>query len=183
MKTKNTMVDSGKRHTLKRLIGTAGATATMASLPTMGNANLHNKNTLSVSQGKSERFTIKNGNNKTVIDVTLVSIPGTNNETLLLKNLTDKPLTVDRFEQAIVTFDGETMDCGAVCDGVSIVIPTDKDIMVHFSSGSIQHQSTHPVNALNALDVQAVVSRLPEGTRVIPLSATMQGTTATLIRA
>ncbi len=175
MKTKNTMVDSGKRHTLKRLIGTAGATATMASLPVNSNASLGTNYTRRGNQASS-----KMGRNKIAIEATLVSIPGTSNETLLLKNVTDKPITIDRLEQAIVTFDGETMDCGAVCNSASIVIPTDKDIMVHFSSSSIQHQSSL---STKALDVQAVVSRLPEGTRVIPLSATMQGTTATLIRA
>lgn len=180
MKTNNAMVDSGKRHTLKRLIGTAGATATLATLPAFSKPNLNNeKNTLHVSQASSQ---LGNdiGKQEVIIDVILVSIPGTSNETLLLKNLTNKPLTVDRFEQAIVTFDGETMDCGMVCEDVSIVIPANKDVMMHFSSLPIQHQSKH---SINALDVQAVVSRLPEGTRVIPLTATMQGTTAILFQA
>ncbi len=159
MKTLSAMVDSGKRRTLKRLIGTAGATATLVSLPSF-----------------AKQASIK----KVVIDVTLVSIPGTTNETLLLKNLTNKPLTVDQIQHAIITFDGETMDCGAVCHDTSITIPAKMDVMLHFNS--LPAQGRHIASA-NSLNVQADVSRLPEGTRVIPLKATMQGSTATLLQA
>ena len=169
MKSKNTIVDSGKRHTLKRLIGTAGATTTIVSLPSLASLKSP-KNTLYIGPSSGGQVDI---------NATLISIPGTTNETLLLKNLTDKPLIVDRFQHAIVAFDGETIDCGAVCNNASITIPAKKDVMAHFSSFPVQGQPKAPSNSLN---VQAVVSRLPEGTRVIPIQVTMQGTTAILLQ-
>ncbi|MEE9333964.1 MAG: hypothetical protein V3U65_07715 [Granulosicoccaceae bacterium] len=178
MKTKNATVDSGKRHTLKRMIGTAGATATLVSSPSIASLNSE-KNAIHFS--KADRQIGSHADSgKIVINATLVSIPGTTNETLLLKNLTDKPLTVDRFEHALITFDGEAIDCGVVCDNAVIIIPANKHVMVHFSSLPIELQSTAANNAFN---VQAVVTRLPEGTRVIPLNASVEGTTATLLQA
>jgi len=169
MKARNTGIDASKRRTIKRLIGTAGASSALVAIPS-----------LAEQTGDSTRNSA--GQPAISINATLVSIPGTPNETLLLKNITNKTLTINQLQHAVVTFDGESIDCGAVCDTGSIVIPANADVMVHFSSLSLEHQPTISGNgSAKPLNVQALVSRLPEGTRVIPLQASIQGTTAKLI--
>jgi len=164
MKICNSVVDAGKRRTLKRLAGTAGASAAIVSLPSF--ASLVDAQNAETS------------NRAIALEAILVSIPGTNNETLILKNVSDQPMRITQFVDARVSFDGETIDCGSVCTNNSIDIPANMDVMLQFSSDP---SDSHPNALSKPLNVQAVVNHLPEGTRVIPLKASISGTVATLL--
>jgi hypothetical protein len=160
MKDNTNQINTGRRQAIKTIASTAGAAIAITSLP-------------SVAALPEQTSPIS-------IDATLVSIPGTNHETLILRNLTNEPLTISQFKEASLMFDGEVIDCSAVCENETIVIPANDDIMVHFDSGL---DIKKPTTGAKHLDVQAVVSRLPEGTRVVPFRAYMHQSAAMVVSA
>jgi len=164
MKVSNIVVDANKRRTLKRLAGTAGASAALVSLPTFANL--------------VETQQADTSNNAIAIEAILVSIPGTDNETLILKNVSDQPIRISQFVDARVSFDDEIIDCGSVCKNNTIDIPANMDVMLQFNSDS---SASHPNALSKPHNVQAMVNLLPEGTRVIPLKASISGSVATLL--
>ncbi|MBX2837936.1 MAG: hypothetical protein KTR35_13850 [Gammaproteobacteria bacterium] len=159
MKDKTNRVNTGRRQAIKTLAGTTAAAMTITSLPSLA--------------------TTPQQASPISIEATLVSIPGTDQETLILRNLTDEPLAISQFKEAHLKFDGEIVDCSAVCKNETLVIPANDDIMVHFKSDS----TSRPNTMAKHLDVQAVVSRLPEGTRVVPFRAYMHQSAATVVPA
>ncbi len=162
MKDPKTEIDLGKRRTMKCLAGTTAAAISMTTLPVFALD----------AAGPSE----------TTIDATLISIPGTQRETIILKNPNDQPVAISQLKDATLSFDSETIDCGAVCEGETLVIPAKQDIMVHFHS-SARSAASGRKSTVPSMNVQAQVRRLPEGTRVVPFKARLHGSKAIAISA
>ncbi len=165
MTNRHNVVDSSKRNALKLIVSSTGAASSLASMPSIANTS------------DPQSMTKHKRSQRPEIEATLVSIPGSTNETLLLKNTTTSPVTISRFVQAKVAFDNETIDISAAFNNTTLVLPAHEDVMIHFSS---QATPAPQSDADAALNVQAAVSRLPEGTRVIPIRAKMNGTSAVL---
>jgi len=111
------------------------------------------------------------------IEGMLVSIPDVAGETLILNNKSDNDIQINRFAMSNITFDGETIDCNIACDGSAIKISAHDNVLIRFNSTSGESvQSTASEN----LQMDEHMYRLPAGTRVVPLAASMRGNVAIL---
>lgn len=122
------------------------------------------------------------------VQISLISIPKADHASLKLVNLTDRPIIIEQFRANNVVFDGESIDCNLACAQNSLVLPAQGDELLQFS-----HQPTSELNVTTEatlektlgeyLLVDDLVYRLPAGTRVINLLASMMDNgTAILMR-
>lgn len=113
------------------------------------------------------------------LNVTLISIPGNQHETLKIANLSDQDIEIERFYANKLIFDGEVVDCNDACAQSTIAVPAKSDVLVQFKSES---GNLFDLGAGDYLYAHSLVSRLPAGTRVIRLTAYMRGEAAVLIQ-
>ncbi len=99
-------------------------------------------------------------------------------KTLMLRNHTDKAIFVEELAQSALMFDGGIVDCNVACSGKSIVIPANQIVYVQFDR---RLRNSAAIGVEEYRRVQSRVTRLSEGTRVIPFTATMNGNIATFV--
>jgi len=166
-------LDTSKRKTLKAMGGIA-ATGALASVPGFVAANYLNDSLTGA--------TAVNPNAPSIapqIDGMLVSIPNVHGETLILNNPTDKPIKIVHFHASNIAFDGEIVDCNEACSSSSITIPARDKVLIQFKPKFKKLASSYQGISL---DLDDGMYRLPAGTRVVPLSASIRGNAATLAK-
>ncbi len=110
------------------------------------------------------------------IDMKIVSIPDRVGESLLLRNLTDKDISISQFESGRVIFQGDVVDCNDACTQGELFIPANREVLVQFEPRFAKN-----IDLPNAyLAANSSTYTLPEGTRVVKLMAHMQGKSARL---
>jgi len=98
-------------------------------------------------------------------------------KTLILHNHSDKTMVIDQLTQSAFMFDGGIVDCNVACLNKSIEIPANQEILIQFDR-RLQSCLTHKVEEFQR--IQSRVTRLKDGTRVVPFSGTLKGGVATL---
>jgi hypothetical protein len=163
-----TPLDISKRKTLIALSGiSVGCILASTSLPSGAAHTLHAKRPIRTNTMHL----------KADLDVALVSIPGVQREALKIVNLTEREILIERFRPSNLVFDGEIVDCNDACLASPIKIPANDDVLLQFDHSAISELES---SAGEYLDASPFVSRLPAGTRIIRLSAIMQGSVAVL---
>lgn len=158
-------VDLGKRQTLKGVSQLAAAGALFAAMPAYAQA----AHTLNSSSDTFQDLS------STDLQAILVSIPDKEGESLILQNSTNKDITIGRFYNRSLMFDGELVNCNDACTDSAIEIPANSKTLVQFKSPAIKKSVVLDNQHLN---VQSHVQRLPQGTRYIRLGIHMIGDTA-----
>lgn len=161
-------LDPEKRRTLKGLTGLS-LTGLATSLPIAGGAFAGNA--VGQAVGKASAGTAPD------LAVTLVSSPDVVEDTLMLRNLSNKPITLEKFHANRLVFDGDIVDCNDACAAGNITIPARSESAIQISPQTAQ--------ALNSaageyLDADHRTDKLPNGTRVVTVFAHMRGRAAVL---
>ena len=99
-------------------------------------------------------------------------------KTLILRNHSNQTMLVNQIVNGAFMFDGGILDCNAACVTKPISIQPNQEIEVRFKKRQ-QFSLTHSVSEYNR--IQTRVTRLNDGTRVIPFSATMYRNVASII--
>jgi len=99
-------------------------------------------------------------------------------KTLVLRNNSNQAIQIDQVDQGAFMFDGSVVNCNAACVSSTITIPAQQEIQVQFNKRQ-QFSLANKVNEFNR--IQSRVTRLGDGTRVIPFSATVSGNIATIV--
>jgi len=99
-------------------------------------------------------------------------------KTLVLRNHSNKTIVVDQVSHGALMFDGSIVDCDAACMNQPISIPANQEVQGQFDR---RQQSTLLTRADEYNRIQSRVTRLGDGTRVIPFVASMHGGVATII--
>lgn len=166
-------VDQQRRRTLKGM-GTLGASGLIAGMPAVSAASALFKTPSTGTAGVAQSVPID-------IEATLISSPDVLEDTLILRNLTGKEITVTRFHAGRVVFDGGIVDCNDACETSSITVPVGREVSVQITPRtSAFNKSSLASPAGDYLDVHAQLERLPNGTRVVPMAARMRGGAAVL---
>jgi len=98
-------------------------------------------------------------------------------KTLILRNHSDKTMVIDQLSRSAFMFDGAIVDCNVACLNKSIKIPANQEILIQFDR-RLQNCLTHKVEEFQR--IQPRVTRLNDGTRVVPFSGTLNAGVATL---
>lgn len=162
-------VDFNKRKTLVSVAGIA-AGSVLAASPIIASASL---NAL-----PDRLFHDVTSRTKPLdLDITLVSIPDKQWETLKLVNLTGHEIVVERFHANKLIFEGNIIDCNDACAKSAITVPATGDRLIKFD-----HVSTNvfETGVGDYLDVHSAVEKLAEGTRIVRLGAYMINNAAVL---
>lgn len=99
-------------------------------------------------------------------------------KTLILRNHSDTTMVIDHLSQGAFMFDGGIVDCNVACLNKSIEIPANQEIVIQFDR-RLQNCLTHKVEEFSR--IQSRVTRLSDGTRVVPFSGTLNRGVATLV--
>jgi len=98
-------------------------------------------------------------------------------KTLVLHNHSNKTMVIEHVLEGALMFDGSIVDCNTACLTNAITIPANQEVQVQFDR---REQSL-----LTRVDefrrIQSRVTRLRDGTRVIPFTAAVNGNVATVI--
>lgn len=99
-------------------------------------------------------------------------------KTLVLRNHSDKALVVDQLSKSALMFDGSIVDCNNAFFAKPVSIPANQSVEIRFAK-------RHPRAVVHGIEdyqrVQSRVTRLSDGTRVIPFTATVRGSSATFV--
>lgn len=98
-------------------------------------------------------------------------------KTLVLRNHSDQTMVIDNLSQSAFMFDGSIVDCNTAFLNRSIKIPANKAIHIQFDKRQ-QYCLTHRADEFQR--IQSRVTRLSDGTRIIPFVGTLHGGTVTL---
>jgi hypothetical protein len=98
-------------------------------------------------------------------------------KTLVLRNHSDQTMVIDQLAQGAFMYDGNVVDCNAACLSKSITIKSNQEVKLRFDSRQ-QAALEHAIHDYRR--IQARVTRLNDGTRVIPFAATLSGNIATI---
>lgn len=98
-------------------------------------------------------------------------------KTLVLHNHTDQTIIIENLSQSAFMFDGSIVDCKTAVRSKAITIPANKEIQVQFDK---RHQTCLTHRADEFQRIQSRVTRLSDGTRIVPFVATLHNGTATL---
>lgn len=111
------------------------------------------------------------------IEVTLVSMPDNLGNTLVLRNLTDKDISIHAFHSGKLLFDGDVIDCNDACVNNDILVPATQKVFVRFKPVFAKNLD---LPQSNYLAIKTGIRLLPEGTRVVSLNTHMHASTAFL---
>lgn len=99
-------------------------------------------------------------------------------KTLVLRNHSNQPIVIDQFSKSACMFDGSIVDCNNAFLTQPVAIPANQEVEIRFNR-------RHPRAIAHRIEdyqrVQSRVTRLSDGTRVIPFKATVQGRSATFV--
>ena len=101
-------------------------------------------------------------------------------KTLILRNNSAKPITIDQFANGGLMFDGEVFDCNGACIQGPVTLSSKKEILVQFDR---RYQLDHSQKSGVFLNVQPNVQRMSAGTRVVEISGTANDGVVTLMPA
>lgn len=99
-------------------------------------------------------------------------------KTLILQNQSDREVVVEHISQGALMFDGSVIDCNTACLTKPITIPARQEIHVKFDRRQ-QKSAHHKIDEYRR--IQSRVTRLGDGTRVIPFNVTLSNKIATLV--
>ncbi len=152
-----TTVDASKRTTLKGLT-TLSASGLVASLPAAAIAGLREK--------QSARHAASAD-----LAGALVRRPHGPGDTLVLRNITARDISITHFHANRLVFDGDIVDCNDACVNAHIDIAAGTEVSVR-----VRPQRSNYLNspAGEFLDVDSYTDRLPEGVRIVPLLVHMK---------
>lgn len=99
-------------------------------------------------------------------------------KTLVLHNHSNQTMVIEHVLEGALMFDGSIVDCNTACLTNSITIPANQEVQVQFDR---REQSTLLTKVHEYRRFQSRVTRLSDGTRVIPFTATVNGNVVTVI--
>lgn len=99
-------------------------------------------------------------------------------KTLILENHSNKTIVIEHVLKGALMFDGSIVDCNTACLTNAITIPASQQVQVQFDR---REQSTLLTRVDEFRRIQSRVTRLGDGTRVIPFTAIVNGNVATMI--
>lgn len=99
-------------------------------------------------------------------------------KTLVLRNDSDQTVVVDHFSNSALMFDGGIVDCNNAFIDQTVAIPPNQEVGIRFAK-------RHPRALVHRVEdyqrVQSRVTRLSDGTRVIPFTATVHRSSAKFV--
>lgn len=98
-------------------------------------------------------------------------------KTLVLRNPSKQTIVIDQLAQGAFMYDGKVVDCNVACLSKSITIQPNQELRVKFDS-RLQVALSHDIHDYRR--IQSRVTRLNDGTRVIPFAATISNNIATI---
>jgi len=98
-------------------------------------------------------------------------------KTLVLRNISNQTIAINRIDQSAFMFDGSIVDCNTACQSEAIKIPANKEIQIQFD----RRQQAALTHVDEFQRVQSRVTRRGDGTRVIPFVATLHDGVASII--
>ncbi len=98
-------------------------------------------------------------------------------KSMLLHNHSAQTVEIERFANGGVMFDGETVDCNGACVDQRLTLAPGEEKLIQFDKRALFSRSDRAGTALN---MQSEVTRLHEGTRVVPFTAVVSNGVATL---
>jgi len=87
-------------------------------------------------------------------------------------------MVIEHVLQGALMFDGSIVDCNTACSTHAITIPANQEVQIQFDR---REQSTLLTRIDEYRRIQSRVTRLSDGTRVIPFTATVHGNVATFL--
>lgn len=121
--------------------------------------------------------TISNGS-QPVLSGKLISKIANPVNTLVLHNHSDQTMVIDQLLQSAFMFDGGIVDCNVACLDKPIVIVPNQETVIRFDRRK-QCCLTHGADEFQR--IQSRVTRLSDGTRVVPFTGTLHGNVVTLV--
>lgn len=148
----------------RQILQAVGATAAIATCPPV---------LAGVSAIGSSSDTVKS----LKISGTVVSKVNDPIKTLVLKNHSDQFVTISSFDNGGLLFDSELVDCNSACIGKPLLLRAGEEKLIQFD---FRKKSTASSNNLAWINMQSKVTRLHEGTRVVPIAGTITSGVATI---
>lgn len=99
-------------------------------------------------------------------------------KTLVLRNHSNKTVVLDQLSKSALMFDGSIVDCNNAFLSKPVSIPAHEEVEIRFA---VRHPRAHVHGIEDYQRVQSRVSRLSDGTRVIPFSASVHGNRAMFV--
>lgn len=99
-------------------------------------------------------------------------------KTLVLTNHSNQAVVIDQLSKSALMFDGHIVDCNTACLTQSITIPANQEVQIQFDKRQ-QISSAHRVEDYRR--IQSRVTRLSDGTRVIPFAIELNENVATFV--
>jgi len=87
-------------------------------------------------------------------------------------------VVIDQLSKSALMFDGHIVDCNTACLTQSITIPANQEVQIQFDKRQ-QISSAHRVEDYRR--IQSRVTRLSDGTRVIPFAIELNENVATFV--
>ena len=148
-------IDSQKRKTLA-IFGRVGTVATFASVSSITAASVLASDTNLSSASTQE------------LEITLISSPDVVENSLIVKNVSNNPVNINKFHVGNIVFDGDAVDCNEICTDQTLSLQPDQERV--FWVNVIDTHSTN-MSTTEYLDAQSNTSYLPQGTRVVTFYA------------
>ncbi len=98
-------------------------------------------------------------------------------KTLVLYNHSAEAIVIEQVRHGALMFDGSIVDCNSACATKPITIPAHQKVQIRFDKR--QQSTLTGIEEINR--IQPRVTRLNDGTRVVPFEATVHRNVATLI--
>lgn len=98
-------------------------------------------------------------------------------KTLKLRNHSNKKMVIDQLDKSAFMYDGNIVDCNVACSSKPITILPNQEIEIQFDKRD-QQVVKHSADEFRR--VQNRITRLNDGTRVIPFTASLKGSIATV---
>jgi len=98
-------------------------------------------------------------------------------QSIILRNHSTQALTVEKFDNGRLMFDGEVVDCNGACLDQTVTLAPGEERMIQFDKRRLFDSNTNKGSLINA---QTVVHRLTAGTRVVPFKANVSDGVAVL---
>lgn len=88
-------------------------------------------------------------------------------KSVILKNNTPNAVTISHFDNGSVIFDGEFVDCNGLCENGSVTLASGDEKLFQFDKREFFKSNSRAKSWVN---LQANVTRMSEGTRVVDIA-------------
>lgn len=98
-------------------------------------------------------------------------------KSVILRNNTPHAVTISRFDNGSVMFDGEFVDCNGLCKDSSVTLASGDEKLFQFDKRELFNSDSRAKSWVN---LQSHVTRMSEGTRVVDIAGDVKNGAVTL---